>query len=67
MCRMEDASRPEGLVPCATVRLLVSGFGEGCRRFGGLGVRCRLSPFPFPLFWSSCWNEQLARRKHEPF
>ena len=36
----------EGLVP---VRLLFCGSGEGRRRLGGLGVRCRLSPFKFPL------------------
>ena len=32
------------------MRLLFLGFGEGRPRFGGLGVRCRLSHFTFPLF-----------------
>ena len=33
----------QGLIP---VRLLLSGFSQGCRCGFGLGVRCRLSPFP---------------------
>ena len=41
------------------VQLLASGFGERCRRFGGLGVRCRLTPLPFPLLWS-CLNAHFT-------
>ena len=59
------SSRPEGVVP---VRLVVSGFGQGCRRSGGLGVRCRLSPLAFPLFWSSILhdNSHLSMRVSTP-
>ena len=35
--------RPEGVL------LLTFGFGENCRRFGGLGVRSRLSLFSLIL------------------
>ena len=33
-----------------TVRMLVPGFGQGCRLGCGLGIRCRLSPVSFASF-----------------